>query len=112
MLGKTEGLQKKSQKMLSKTLRNVKCEYSSLICCLIQLMFVGGTLASVVISFLFNMGYLLIGYWYTESEGYDICWTMPHCVLCLRLIGKNNIEHDWLVVQLANLRLFSLLTHE
>jgi len=51
------------------------------------LLFAGGTLASVVISFLFNMGYLLIGYWYTESEGYDICWTMPHCVLCLRLIG-------------------------
>ena len=47
----------------------------------------GGTLTSVVISFIFNFGYLLVGYHYTESEGYDICWTMPHCVLSLRLIG-------------------------
>jgi len=47
----------------------------------------GGTLTSVIISFIFNFGYLLVGYYYTESEGYDICWTMPHCVLCLRLIG-------------------------
>jgi len=47
----------------------------------------GGTLTSVIVSFIFNFGYLLVGYVYTESEGYDICWTMPHCVLCLRLIG-------------------------
>lgn len=33
------------------------------------------------------MGYLLIGYYYTTSEVYDIKWTMPHCVLVLRLIG-------------------------
>lgn len=36
---------------------------------------------------LFHMSYLLIGYYYTESETYDIKWTMPHCVLVLRLIG-------------------------
>ena len=47
----------------------------------------GGTLVSVIISFIFNFGYLLVGYYLTESEGYDICWTMPHCVLTLRLIG-------------------------
>jgi len=47
----------------------------------------GGTLTSVVVSFVFNFGYLLVGYYFTESEGYDICWTMPHCVLSLRLIG-------------------------
>jgi len=47
----------------------------------------GGTLLSVILSFIFNFGYLLVGYIFTESEGYDICWTMPHCVLCLRLIG-------------------------
>jgi len=47
----------------------------------------GGSLASVVISFLFNFLYLLVGYWYTESDSYDICWTMSHCILCLRLIG-------------------------
>lgn len=28
-----------------------------------------------------------MGYVYTETEGYDICWTMPHCVLSLKLIG-------------------------
>ena len=49
----------------------------------------GGTLLSVLVSFIFNFGYLLVGYWYTASENYDICWTMPHCVLCLRLIGNN-----------------------
>jgi len=47
----------------------------------------GGTLTSVILSFIFNFGYLLVGYVYTETEGYDICWTMPHCVLCLKLIG-------------------------
>jgi len=47
----------------------------------------GGTFTSVVVSFVFNFGYLLVGYYFTESEGYDICWTMPHCVLSLRLIG-------------------------
>ena len=33
------------------------------------------------------MGYLLAGYWFKESGGYDINWTMPGCVLCLRMIG-------------------------
>lgn len=43
---------------------------------------------SVIASFLYNFLYLLIGYWFTEMDGYLICWTMPGCVLCLRLIGK------------------------
>ena len=50
--------------------------------------FMGGGLKMVVLSFIFNFGYLLVGYWYTESTDYDICWTMPGCILCLRLIGK------------------------
>lgn len=33
------------------------------------------------------MSYLLVGYHFTESDEYDILWTMPHCVLVLRLIG-------------------------
>ncbi|RVE43584.1 hypothetical protein evm_011768 [Chilo suppressalis] len=33
------------------------------------------------------MAYLLIGYVVTESEDYDITWTMPHCVLTLKLIA-------------------------
>ncbi len=31
--------------------------------------------------------YLLMGYYYTATEEYDIKWTMPHCVLTLKLIG-------------------------
>lgn len=38
-------------------------------------------------SFVFHMSYLLFGYYYTSTETYDITWTMPHCVLTLRLIG-------------------------
>ncbi|KAL5275046.1 LPCAT3 family protein [Megaselia abdita] len=41
----------------------------------------------VKVNFIFNMSYLLIGYYLTESNEYDILWTMPHCVLVLRLIG-------------------------
>lgn len=33
------------------------------------------------------MTYLLSGYYYTSTDTYDITWTMPHCVLTLRLIG-------------------------
>jgi len=47
----------------------------------------GGSMLSVIASFLYNFLYLLIGYWFTEMDGYLICWTMPGCVLCLRLIG-------------------------
>uniref|UniRef100_A0A8B9GZM0 Lysophospholipid acyltransferase 5 n=1 Tax=Astyanax mexicanus TaxID=7994 RepID=A0A8B9GZM0_ASTMX len=31
--------------------------------------------------------YLLTGYYYTATDEYDIKWTMPHCVLTLKLIG-------------------------
>lgn len=41
----------------------------------------------VKVNFGFHMSYLLIGYYLTESNEYDILWTMPHCVLVLRLIG-------------------------
>uniref|UniRef100_T1E224 Lysophospholipid acyltransferase 5 n=1 Tax=Psorophora albipes TaxID=869069 RepID=T1E224_9DIPT len=41
----------------------------------------------VPVSFCYHMGYLLVGYYFTTSETYDIKWTMPHCVLVLRLIG-------------------------
>ena len=51
------------------------------------LLCLGGTLAAVSVSFLINMTYLLAGYWYEAREEYDISWTMPQCVLCLRLIG-------------------------
>lgn len=43
--------------------------------------------ALVTATFAFHMGYLLIGYAFTGTDTYDIKWTMPHCVLVLRLIG-------------------------
>ncbi|XP_047543814.1 lysophospholipid acyltransferase 5 [Vanessa atalanta] len=42
---------------------------------------------NAIITFIFNMTYLLVGYVLTESEDYDITWTMPHCVLTLKLIA-------------------------
>ncbi|XP_049520461.1 lysophospholipid acyltransferase 5-like isoform X3 [Dermacentor silvarum] len=47
----------------------------------------GGTRASVAFSFIFCMGYLVLGYYHTATKDYDITWTMPHCILSLRLIG-------------------------
>ncbi len=32
-------------------------------------------------------GQLLFGYYFTESDQYDITWTTPQCILTLRLIG-------------------------
>ncbi|KAL7645692.1 UNVERIFIED_CONTAM: hypothetical protein RMT77_002569 [Armadillidium vulgare] len=51
------------------------------------LFLIGGTLLSVLVSFTFQMGYLLIAYYVTGTDTYDIKWTMPHCVLTLRLIA-------------------------
>ncbi|RZB54390.1 lysophospholipid acyltransferase 5 [Asbolus verrucosus] len=42
----------------------------------------GGTSLSVAIIFIYNIVYLLIG-----TDSYDINWTMPQCILVLRLIG-------------------------
>ncbi|XP_037824589.1 lysophospholipid acyltransferase 5 [Lucilia sericata] len=41
----------------------------------------------VAINFVFHMAYLLTGYYFTESNEYDILWTTPQCVLALRMIG-------------------------
>lgn len=49
-------------------------------------LFLNGTLLTTT-SLIFHMTYLLVGYYYTSTETYDITWTMPHCVLTLRLIG-------------------------
>lgn len=47
----------------------------------------GKTKLCVITSFIFNMTYLLLGYYTTSTDDYDIKWTMPQCVLTLRLIG-------------------------
>ncbi|XP_035212116.1 lysophospholipid acyltransferase 5-like [Stegodyphus dumicola] len=53
----------------------------------VLLVTIGGTFKSVVISFAFLMGYLIFGYYITGTDDYDIKWSMPQCVLTLRLIG-------------------------
>ncbi|CAF97830.1 unnamed protein product, partial [Tetraodon nigroviridis] len=63
--------------------------YHSAVCILVQflmLRLMGRTVTSVLSSFVFQMVYLLAGYYYTATEEYDIKWTMPHCVLTLKLI--------------------------
>lgn len=48
----------------------------------------GGTKFSVAFAFVYNTLYLVLGYWFTledKNESYIISWTMPHCVLTLRL---------------------------
>ncbi|KAA3673868.1 lysophospholipid acyltransferase 5 [Paragonimus westermani] len=46
-----------------------------------------GTKLSVVFAFCFNMAYLLSGSYIYNRGTYDINWTTPYCILCLRLIG-------------------------
>lgn len=41
----------------------------------------------LTLSWVINFTYLCVGYYLTETTDYDILWTMPQCVLCLRLIG-------------------------
>ncbi|CAH8610728.1 unnamed protein product [Dicrocoelium dendriticum] len=42
---------------------------------------------SVIFAFVFNMTYLLLGSYIYNHGTYDINWTTPYCILCLRLIG-------------------------
>lgn len=62
----------------------------SLLCVVLQffiLRLMGRTVTAVLTTFCFQMAYLLAGYYYTATGNYDIKWTMPHCVLTLKLIG-------------------------
>ncbi|XP_029437729.1 lysophospholipid acyltransferase 5 [Rhinatrema bivittatum] len=64
--------------------------YHFLLCVVLQfliLRLMGRTITAVLTSFSFQMIYLLGGYYYTATDEYDIKWTMPHCVLTLRMIG-------------------------
>ncbi|CDH55298.1 lysophospholipid acyltransferase 5-like [Lichtheimia corymbifera JMRC:FSU:9682] len=36
---------------------------------------------------IFNSIYLLGAYYFTATDDYDVTWTMPQCILCLRLMG-------------------------
>ena len=47
----------------------------------------GTGIANVVFNFIFQLGYLIGAYTVFASDGYDINWTTPQCMLCLKLIG-------------------------
>uniref|UniRef100_A0A8C4EE53 Lysophospholipid acyltransferase 5 n=1 Tax=Dicentrarchus labrax TaxID=13489 RepID=A0A8C4EE53_DICLA len=71
--------------------------YHSAVCILVQflmLRLMGRTVTTVLSSFTFQMVYLLAGYYYTATEEYDIKWTMPHCVLTLKLVGLSFDYYD------------------
>ncbi|KAM4600839.1 lysophospholipid acyltransferase 5 [Polymixia lowei] len=71
--------------------------YHSAVCVFVQflmLRLMGRTVTAVLSSFIFQMVYLLAGYYYTATEEYDIKWTMPHCVLTLKLIGLSFDYYD------------------
>uniref|UniRef100_A0A3B4ZAE4 Lysophospholipid acyltransferase 5 n=1 Tax=Stegastes partitus TaxID=144197 RepID=A0A3B4ZAE4_9TELE len=71
--------------------------YHSVVCVLVQflmLRLMGRTVTAVLSSFTFQMIYLLAGYYYTATEEYDIKWTMPHCVLTLKLVGLSFDYYD------------------
>eukprot|EP00057_Strongylocentrotus_purpuratus_P007508 XP_011661982.1 PREDICTED: lysophospholipid acyltransferase 5 [Strongylocentrotus purpuratus] len=53
----------------------------------IVLCLAGGTGASVIFSFVFNVGYLLVSYAIYASNDYDMNWTTPQCILTLRMIS-------------------------
>ncbi|MEE6513732.1 hypothetical protein FKM82_021530 [Ascaphus truei] len=54
----------------------------------------GRTVTAVLTSFCFQMMYLLSGYYITATDDYDIKWTMPHCVLTLKLVGLTFDYYD------------------
>ncbi|CAB3403626.1 unnamed protein product [Caenorhabditis bovis] len=49
--------------------------------------FMGGTTSSIYAAHGVFLGHLLLGYWYEESDTYDIKWTTPFCIMTLRFIG-------------------------
>lgn len=53
-----------------------------------------GNVVSVLVNFAFCSGYLLWGYYVTLSEEYAFEWTIPQCVLTLRLIAVSFDVYD------------------
>ncbi|VDK50720.1 unnamed protein product [Anisakis simplex] len=49
--------------------------------------YLAGTKHSVILAHIIFLGHLLIGYWFAESDQYDITWTTPFCITTLRFIG-------------------------
>lgn len=47
----------------------------------------GPTKVAAELAFVFAIAYLLGGYWVYSTGEYQFDWTIPYCVMCLRLIG-------------------------
>lgn len=47
----------------------------------------GPSITNVIFNLVFHTSYLLIGYIVNATDSYDVKWTTPQCILCLRLIG-------------------------
>ncbi|XP_048581170.1 lysophospholipid acyltransferase 5-like [Nematostella vectensis] len=63
--------------------------------------FGGPTRQTVALSLILNMGYLWLGFYYRIVDEFMIDWSVPHCILCLRLMGLawdyydgNNINNN------------------
>ncbi|XP_011662084.1 lysophospholipid acyltransferase 5 [Strongylocentrotus purpuratus] len=59
---------------------------------LLQLL--GGTRTSVVASFTYNMGYLLVAYFLKKDEFHMLAWDTPQCIMCLKMIGMTLDVYD------------------
>ncbi len=68
----------------------------------------GGSPRAAAASVCLNLGYLLAGYYFVDrgSPDADYSWTMPQCVLCLKMIGlafdmwdgnrsSDELSEDW-----------------
>jgi len=61
--------------------------YICIVVTYVVLLVFGGSLYTAAFIFVFQLAYLSAGYLSRSSTEYLVNWTMPHCVLCLRLIG-------------------------
>ncbi|XP_077295986.1 lysophosphatidylcholine acyltransferase 3 protein nessy [Arctopsyche grandis] len=60
---------------------------TAVLVCQCSIVLLGPGKSCALFNLVFHMTHLLLGYWATGTDTYDIKWTMPHCVLALRLIG-------------------------
>ncbi|KAF8362046.1 mboa-6 [Pristionchus pacificus] len=49
--------------------------------------FIGGKTESIIAAHVAFLGHMLVGYWFAESDQYDITWTTPFCIMVIRYIG-------------------------
>lgn len=73
-----------------------QCVYNliSILVSYVSFQILGTGLHNVLFTFFFQLLYLVGAYAVFASEGYDINWTTPQCMLCLKLIGLAWDCHD------------------